>query len=110
MFHFRPFQLDYLTAVNNKRLYSTLLQLTVMSPYFSYGDKAPKNPLARLLAIVWMLLSYILLSLVAANIISLLTTQHISRIQGTIGLKVDQSIDCPSKSHSIGRLNRPIPY
>ena len=53
-----------------------------------YGDKAPKNAFARFFTIVWMLSSYILLSLVAANTTSIVATQHLGKIENTVGLKI----------------------
>ena len=64
------------------------MYICILYNCFSYGDKAPKNALARFLTVVWMLFSYILLSLVAANTTSIVATQHLRKIENTVGLKV----------------------
>ena len=76
----------------------------VMFNIFSYGDKAPKSFLGRFLTIVWMLSSYLLLSLIAANTTSIISTQHLARIERTIGYKVALS-NCISMEIWKGSVN-----
>ncbi len=42
-----------------------------------YGDKTPKTPVGRVVAIVWMLGSVALVSVLSASLVSRLTAQHI---------------------------------
>jgi len=42
-----------------------------------YGDKTPKTPIGRLVAILWMLGSVALVSLLSASLVSRLTVEHI---------------------------------
>ena len=44
---------------------------------FSYGDKSPKTVLARLYAIVWMLVGMILVSITTAKVSSSITTKQL---------------------------------
>ena len=42
-----------------------------------YGDKTPKTPLGRLVAVVWMLSSVALVSLLSASLVSRLTAERV---------------------------------
>ncbi|HYA81744.1 MAG TPA: transporter substrate-binding domain-containing protein, partial [Methylocystis sp.] len=42
-----------------------------------YGDKTPKTPMGRFVAIIWMLGSVALVSLLSASLVSRLTVEHI---------------------------------
>jgi ABC-type amino acid transport substrate-binding protein len=56
---------------------------TVTMTTVGYGDKAPKSPLGRTVALVWMLCSMIILASVTATIASSLTIDRLdARIRG----------------------------
>jgi polar amino acid transport system substrate-binding protein len=42
-----------------------------------YGDKTPKTPLGRLVAVVWMLSSLVLVSFLSASLVSRLTAERV---------------------------------
>jgi polar amino acid transport system substrate-binding protein len=53
-----------------------------------YGDKTPKTPLGRLIAVVWMLGSVVLVSMFSANMISRLTAQRVENS----GIRADSDL------------------
>ena len=54
-------------------LYWAVVTMTTVG----YGDKTPKTPLGRLVAIVWMLSSVALVSLLSASLVSRLTAERV---------------------------------
>lgn len=54
-------------------LYWTVVTMTTVG----YGDKTPKTPLGRLVAVVWMLSSVALVSLLSASLVSRLTAERV---------------------------------
>jgi polar amino acid transport system substrate-binding protein len=54
-------------------LYWAVVTMTTVG----YGDKTPKTPLGRLVAVVWMLSSVALVSLLSASLVSRLTAERI---------------------------------
>ena len=54
-------------------LYWAVVTMTTVG----YGDKTPKTPLGRLVAVVWMLSSVALVSLLSASLVSRLTAERV---------------------------------
>jgi len=54
-------------------LYWAVITMTTVG----YGDKTPKTPLGRLVAVVWMLSSVALVSLLSASLVSRLTAERV---------------------------------
>jgi len=56
-------------------LYWAVVTMTTVG----YGDKTPKTPLGRLVAVVWMLSSVALVSLLSASLVSRLTAERVEK-------------------------------
>ncbi len=50
-----------------------------------YGDKTPKTPVGRLVAIFWMLGSFVLISLLSATLVSKLTAERVEEAINLVG-------------------------
>ena len=60
-----------------------------------YGDKAPKSIVARIFAIIWILLGLIIMAIFMANITSALTALSLQlELTDLVGLKVCPNIFC----------------
>ena len=55
----------------------------------SYGDKSPKSAPARILAIIWVMISAILLALFTAHTTEILDTNNEEDYASSVGKKVN---------------------
>ena len=61
----------------------------VFEPFSSYGDKTPKGPIARFLAVVWIIISTVFLALFTANATTILQISQAEEDHSiTLGKKV----------------------
>ena len=89
------------TAKSNPRL--TRIYITL----FRYGDKTPKGPLARLLAVVWIMISTIFLSLFTANASSIIA---ISQAEEDYTNTIGKTVHCLISSLYVCMANTTLVY
>ena len=76
-------------AICRLHAYDLCTVSTVLITLSRYGDKTPKGPAARLLAVVWIMISTVFLSLFTANASSILAiSQAEEDVSNTLGKKV----------------------
>ena len=78
------------TLVSRKSRPRSRTHLKVSNVYFvgSYGDKTPKSILARVYASLWMIVGLILMSLITAQVSSIITSENLRSLDEEFGKKV----------------------
>ena len=57
-------------------------------PLYSYGDKTPKSALARAYASLWMIVGLMLMSIITAQVSSIITADNLRPLNDGLGDKV----------------------
>ena len=57
-------------------------------PSYSYGDKTPKSTLARAYASLWMIVGLMLMSIITAQVSSIITANNLRPLNDALGDEV----------------------